>query len=196
MSRFRLPRKLQRAKMALKRFTSSFQSKLRSFSLSKTIKTNASRLLAYCSTHLLLHFNKRSITRPPHLHHPYRNFYQSHSNKSQLYNNFSAIYIDQLYASGSETRSTHTKQLHAHAESSNRGKAVVDEKAMPSRRGEPREKSLYSIEDAWREAVAKSPQLRPVDERAEEFIHKFHQDVKLQKERSTLEFEEMLARGA
>ncbi|KAJ8770984.1 hypothetical protein K2173_022885 [Erythroxylum novogranatense] len=124
------------------------------------------------------------------------NFYQSHSNKSQLYNNFSAIYIDQLYASGSETRSTHTKQLHAHAESSNRGKAVADEKAMPSGRGEPREKSLYSIEDAWREAVAKSPQLRPVDERAEEFIHKFHQDTKVQKERSILEFEEMLARSA
>lgn len=56
--------------------------------------------------------------------------------------------------------------------------------------------SLYSVEDAWQAVVASSPQLRGVDERAEEFISKFREDMKLQKERSILEFQEMLARGA
>jgi hypothetical protein len=35
-----------------------------------------------------------------------------------------------------------------------------------------------------------------VDERAEEFIYKFREENKLQKEKSILEYEERLARGA
>jgi len=54
---------------------------------------------------------------------------------------------------------------------------------------------LNTIEDAWKVVVAKSPQLH-VDEKAEEFISKFREDMRLQKERSMLEFQEMLARSA
>lgn len=60
---------------------------------------------------------------------------------------------------------------------------------------ENQNRSVNSIEDAWNAIVAKSPQLRCVDERAEEFIYKFHEDMKIERERSLLEFQEMLARS-
>ncbi|KAF9673570.1 hypothetical protein SADUNF_Sadunf10G0037800 [Salix dunnii] len=53
-----------------------------------------------------------------------------------------------------------------------------------------RSRSVYSIEDAWREVVARSPRLWSVDERAEEFIYKFREEIKLQKDKSIFEFEE------
>lgn len=58
------------------------------------------------------------------------------------------------------------------------------------------EKGVSNIEDAWRNVVASSPHLRGVDERAEEFIHKVKEEMKLEKEKSLLEFQEMLARSA
>ncbi|KAL7105500.1 hypothetical protein ACP275_07G049400 [Erythranthe tilingii] len=42
----------------------------------------------------------------------------------------------------------------------------------------------------------KIPQFQGVDERAEEFIAKFRLDMKLERERSIVEFEEMLKRSA
>jgi len=54
---------------------------------------------------------------------------------------------------------------------------------------------IDTIEDAWKIVVGKTPQLQ-VDERAEEFINKFYEDVRLQKERSLMEYQEMLARSA
>lgn len=68
---------------------------------------------------------------------------------------------------------------------------MVDDISLPRK-----SESIYGIEDAWKQVVASSPHLRGVDDRAEEFISKFHQDMKLQKERSLLEFQEMLARSA
>lgn len=66
---------------------------------------------------------------------------------------------------------------------------------MLGRKELPGESGMNAIEDAWQAVVAKSPQLQ-VDEKAEEFISKFREDMKLQKERSLLEFQEMLARSA
>ncbi|GAU25822.1 hypothetical protein TSUD_30860 [Trifolium subterraneum] len=54
---------------------------------------------------------------------------------------------------------------------------------------------IDTIEDAWKIVVAKSPHLQ-VDDRAEEFINKFYEDVRLQKEKSLMEYQEMLARSA
>ncbi|CAJ2628161.1 hypothetical protein L195_g014099 [Trifolium pratense] len=55
--------------------------------------------------------------------------------------------------------------------------------------------NIDTIEDAWKIVVAKTPHLQ-VDDRAEEFINKFYEDVRLQKERSLMEYQEMLARSA
>ncbi|KDP40335.1 hypothetical protein JCGZ_02333 [Jatropha curcas] len=203
MSHSSLERKLQPAKKVWKRFKKALESKFHSFNSSrsvKIIKTKANSFLSYCSLHFFKLFKKRSITRSP----PYRSHLNFYSNKNQLHRNlFSPIYIDQLYsAEATDSAAEQAKNLHSHAEtssssSSSRGKQVVDDdKVLPRREGKAKEKVLYSIEDAWREVVAKSPQLRPVDERAEEFISKFHQEMKLQKEKSVHEFEEMLARSA
>ena len=81
------------------------------------------------------------------------------------------------------------KSTHVQGETS-KGKEVVDKKDLPSGSSD-----IDTIEDAWKAVVAKSPMLQ-VDERAEEFISKFHEDMKLQKERSLMEFQEMLARSA
>ncbi|GAU25247.1 hypothetical protein TSUD_17600 [Trifolium subterraneum] len=53
---------------------------------------------------------------------------------------------------------------------------------------------IDTIEDAWKAVVAKSPMMQ-VDQKAEEFISKFRQDMRLQKEKSLIEFHERLARS-
>ncbi|KAK9288550.1 hypothetical protein L1049_017009 [Liquidambar formosana] len=75
------------------------------------------------------------------------------------------------------------------------GIKVFDGKVKP-RKSKASEKSAFDVDDAWKAIIASSPQLRGVDERAEEFISKFHEEMKLQKEKSILDFEEMLARSA
>lgn len=47
--------------------------------------------------------------------------------------------------------------------------------------------------DKWK--IPLLPQFRGIDERAEDFIAKFRQDMKLQREQSILDFEEMLKRS-
>ncbi|KAK6929781.1 Protein of unknown function DUF761, plant [Dillenia turbinata] len=64
---------------------------------------------------------------------------------------------------------------------------IVDEKAKGVA-------SSSSAAEKWRAAVSMLPQLRGIDERAEEFISKFREEMKLQGENSNLEFQEMLAR--
>ncbi|KAJ9154161.1 hypothetical protein P3X46_027526 [Hevea brasiliensis] len=205
MSYSGLEKKLQPAKRAWKRFAKTVESKfhnLNFYGAIKGIKTSSNRLLSYCSIRFFDPLKKRSVTRPPYRGYHYNNshlYRHYYSNKSQAHKNFSPIYIDQLYSVEAEGSSYSLQaKKHFHAETSSRGKQVVDKQVLPRKveKEKEKEKVLYSIEDAWREVVAKSPQLRPVDERAEEFISKFHREIKLQKEKSILEFEEMLARGA
>ncbi|BAT96635.1 hypothetical protein LR48_Vigan02g008000 [Vigna angularis] len=72
-------------------------------------------------------------------------------------------------------------------------RSLTDKHRSQNQSGES--SGLNTIEDAWKVVVAKSPQLH-VDQKAEEFISKFREDMRLQKERSMLEFQEMLARSA
>ncbi|CAI0457926.1 unnamed protein product [Linum tenue] len=51
---------------------------------------------------------------------------------------------------------------------------------------------METLEDAWRVVVARSPQLRPVDVRAEEFIYNFRAGMKTQKTKSILEKQNLL----
>ncbi|CAH8261530.1 unnamed protein product [Arabidopsis lyrata] len=52
-----------------------------------------------------------------------------------------------------------------------------------------------SMEGAWRRVVAASPHLK-VDEKASEFIYKFKEEMRMEKERSFLEFQERLIRSS
>ncbi|KAJ4825715.1 hypothetical protein Tsubulata_001214 [Turnera subulata] len=208
MSHPGLAKKLQPAKKALKRFARKVQAKFRDFNFSKAIEaiqTKTNTLITYCSFHFFHPFKKRTIARSKYHNPPYNHIYQYYS-KSPAYN-FSPIYIDQLYAAdhhhkpAAASSTVAAKRPHVNAETSSKGKQVVHQEKRPVVRKEGnnnkgKEKILDSIEDAWKEVVAKSPQLRPVDERAEEFIHNFKKEIRLQKDRSAAEYQEMLARSA
>ncbi|KAK2643650.1 hypothetical protein Ddye_018845 [Dipteronia dyeriana] len=189
MYRSSLAKKLKPAKRAWKGFTKKLQSKLHSLNIPKTIKTTTHCLLTFCSRHLFMPLKKRFLTKPASRHqYPYIYQYQN----QLLQKNFAAIYIDNLYQDGHPLSSVHVKQ-YSHAETSRSTKDSVEEKSSSS--SVPK-KSVYSIEDAWEAVVARSPQLRGVDERADEFIYKFREDMKIQRERSLLEYQEMLSRGS
>ncbi|KAL8515807.1 hypothetical protein ACS0TY_014487 [Phlomoides rotata] len=69
-------------------------------------------------------------------------------------------------------------------------RAKIDEDKEKGKSNE----SSKSNADKWK--IPLLPKFRGIDERAEEFIAKFRQDMKLEREQSILEFEEMLKRSA
>ncbi|KAJ4722719.1 Cotton fiber protein [Melia azedarach] len=192
MNHTSLAKKLKPAKRAWKSFTTKLQSKIRSLNLPNTIKTNTYRFINFCSRHFFIPFKQRFLTKFSHRRHSYNHLYYQYHNQNQL-RSFSAIYIDNLYAEPLSS-SAHAKKIHAHHAETSKGKEVVsEEKAASNKKSKD---SVYSVEDAWNAVVASSPQLRCVDERAEEFIYKFREDMKLQREKSLLEFQDMLTRSA
>ncbi|XWS13851.1 hypothetical protein CRYUN_Cryun36dG0074300 [Craigia yunnanensis] len=196
MAPLNLAKKLKPARKAWKSFTNKLKSKLHNFHVPNSIKAATHRLLEFCSLHLFAPFKKRFLSRytsnRPHRY-KYNHLYHYQHYQSQLLENRKVINIDQLYA---EPVSMQAKRVESQAETSRRNE-VDDDKAL-QRKGKEKEeeKSIYSSEDAWKAIVAKSPHLRGVDERADEFIYKFHEDRKLEKKRSDLDFQEMLARSA
>lgn len=181
MSRSSFAKKLYHAKKAWKSFTITVQSKLHKLRTSKAIKATTRRLLAMRSFRFLLPFKRHNLNQPSYQLYGQQCYNQVH------YKNFAAIHIDELY--DEPVAGYYSKTLHARAGTS-KGKEVVGEKSLPRK-----SEGIYGIEDAWKAVVASSPHLQGVDDRAEEFISKFREDMKLQKERSLLEFQEMLARG-
>ena len=192
MPRWMLAKKLGRAKRAWKSFTGKVESKLHELNIPKAIKTTTKRLLDLRYVRLFIPSKLRTLTKTPSTYSRnqyYNHHYQHHS--KFLHKNASTVHIDELFAQSAGNAHTKNLRLVAQAETS-RGKEGLDEGNTATRNS----KSIYSVEDAWQAVVARSPQLRVVDERAEEFIYKFRQDMKLQKERSNLEFQERLARSA
>ncbi|XP_013596834.1 PREDICTED: uncharacterized protein LOC106305000 [Brassica oleracea var. oleracea] len=79
------------------------------------------------------------------------------------------------------------------------GETKSDEKVVGRKKEREEEEGpqeiVDSMEDAWMRVVAASPHLR-VDEKADQFINKFREAMRLDKERSLLEFQERLIRSA
>ncbi|RDX68759.1 hypothetical protein CR513_52214, partial [Mucuna pruriens] len=212
MARTRLAtKKLQPAKKAWKSFSNTVQHKLHKLNITKSIKATLQCLLsAFRSlSHLIhskLHHSSSLITKRPQYSTSYYHVVQ--------HKHCAAIHIDDLFdkANSMSMHATNKRSAHAQGETS-KGKEKVKEKEEHSiykgssnlvgechnqnnsDDGVNESKDLNTIEDAWKIVVAKSPQLR-VDQKAEEFISKFREDMRLQKERSMLEFQEMLARIA
>lgn len=183
MHRSRLARKLKPAKRAWRSFTSKLKSKLESLNIPNAIKTTTHGLIRFCSHHLLMPLKNRFVTKSASRRH----FSYLYHNDHLLHKNFAAIYIDHLYQ---EPPPPPLVSKTEHVKGSNAAETQTGSSSSTS--GEV----LNSIEDAWQAIVAKSPQLRGVDERAEEFIYKFREDMKIQRERSLLEYQQMLARAS
>lgn len=184
MSRLKLAKKLQPAKKAWKSFSNTLKSKVHKLNIPMLIKTTLQRLIStfHSLSHLKSSRRHRSLTTTR----PYSTSYYHVQRK-----NFAAISIDDLFAETASVsvHATSNSTHHAKGQTS-RGKGVNGN--MDLHGGES--SGMNTIEDAWKAVVAKSPQLQ-VDEKAEEFIYKFREDMRLQKERSLLEFQDMLARS-
>ncbi|KAI4318031.1 hypothetical protein L6164_025843 [Bauhinia variegata] len=183
MSRPRQTKKLHPAKKAWRSFSNALQSKIHKLNIPRAIKNTIQRLVS--SLHSLASLiptnsrARRSRTRR------YSTSYYQVQHK-----NF-AVRIDDLYAEPANNVKFQAKSLHAQGETSRgKGNEVIREKESTGENSQ-----IDTIEDAWKAVVARSPQLQ-VDEKAEEFINKFHQDMRLQKEMSLLEFQERLKRSA
>ncbi|XP_061347660.1 uncharacterized protein LOC133293138 [Gastrolobium bilobum] len=111
-----------------------------------------------------------------------RPFAAAASNYNVHSNNMSTIPIDDLFAEPASD-SMHVHAYYTHAQ----GETIIGNEVIGS-------SVIETLEDAWRVVVANSPQLQ-VYERAEQFISMFYEDLRIQKEMSLLEFQEMLARG-
>lgn len=187
MSRLKLTKKLKPAKKAWKNFSNTVQSKLHKLNISKAFKTTLQLILS--AFHTLSH-----LILPSKIHRSLTAKNKSYSTSSYSYvqrKNFAAIHINDLYSEPSSSLSmnaSNSTHNHTQGETSRRGKEVHDEN-MDLHGDE-----IDTIEDAWKAVVAKSPLLQ-VDQKAEEFIYKFREDMRLQKEKSLLEFQERLARS-
>ncbi|KAK7393686.1 hypothetical protein VNO78_22249 [Psophocarpus tetragonolobus] len=199
MSRTRLGKKLQPTKKAWKCFSNTVRYKL---NIPKSIKATLQRLLSafHSLGHLINSRLHHSLTTPRQRATSYYHVQHKHC---------AAIHIDDLFGNKANNsvvsmHATVTNRSSAHAQgqgetSKSKGKEKEEHDIY---RGKCRNQNhdgessgLNTIEDAWKVVVAKSPQLQ-VDQKAEEFISKFREDMRLQKERSMLEFQELLARSA
>ncbi|CDO99235.1 unnamed protein product [Coffea canephora] len=185
MSRFNLAEKLLPAKKAWKSFKTKFQSKLQKLKTSKAIK----RTKKYC-IHTLISIRVfipcklyALINRSP-LRSRLRFYHHDHQHTGSS----SAIYVDELFPGHARHYSSLAKMV---ASSSSAGNKVKLEETTSS--NVTSTSAAASAADAWK--IPLSPHLRCVDERAEDFISKFHQEMKLEREQSIIDFHEMLARG-
>ncbi|KAF8015859.1 hypothetical protein BT93_H1414 [Corymbia citriodora subsp. variegata] len=197
MSRRGLGKKLLPAKKAWKAITNNLRSRLNKLKNSRFVEEASHRLLSSRFIRYLLSLafrGRRSLARTSpytgrqHLHHNYHHY--RYQGRDAYEKDFAPIYIDELFDEPSSLSSSRTTVC-VKGETSRSSTQVEGGKLAGERNGE-RE---YDIDERWRAIVAMSPQLR-VDERAEEFISKFKEDMKLQRERSDIEFQERLRRSA
>lgn len=183
MSRLRLSKKLKPAKKAWKNLSNNFQSKLHKLNIQKAFKTTLQRLLSlfHSITHLITSktTHHRSLTSSKSLYSPSTSYYHFQQK------NFAPIPIYNKPSSSSSSNSSSIR--HAQVNTSREIQKVHDDDNNNNN-------EMDTIEDAWKAVVAKSPMMH-VDQKAEEFIYKFREDIRLQKEKSLLEFHERLARS-
>ncbi|KAG5061797.1 hypothetical protein JHK85_002980 [Glycine max] len=205
MSRKRLGKKLQPAKKAWKSFSNTVQHKLHKLNIPKSMKTTLQRLLsAFHSLGHLIHSRlHRSLTtiRPRGATSNYYHAQYKHCAAIHIYdlfdhkaNSVSMHATNKASARATQVQGETSKGKEKEEHGIYKGNNFVGEcRNQQGHGGESSSSGLNTIEDAWKVVVAKSPQLH-VDQKAEEFISKFREDMRLQKERSMLEFQEMLAR--
>ncbi|OWM70455.1 uncharacterized protein LOC116207092 [Punica granatum] len=196
MSRLSFPKKLLPVRQAWKGLASGLRSKLTKLKESKLIRTTTHRILSSKFLHrLFVPFKRRSLAKTSNFCHFQPRLYQYYRN------NCPSIYIDELFEDDerhgpSWNSSRRVPVDHEKGETSN-GREEARAKPSELVGNQRREgKVAYDVDEVWRNIVASSPQLRCVDERAEDFISKIKEDMKLQRERSILEFQEMLKRSA
>ncbi|XP_010532640.1 PREDICTED: uncharacterized protein LOC104808623 [Tarenaya hassleriana] len=190
MPPLRINKKLKPAKRAWKSFTEMLKSKFRDLEIAKSIRDSTSRVLEFLSRRLVLPFKTRYLKNTSSRTHRYRYKYNDNSYRYMQIQQYQrqpgrdcsdSCVADRFYKGGEGVRKRKEKV-----------EGRKEEKGEEEGEGE---ETVDSMEEAWRRVVAASPHLR-VDERAEEFICRFREEIRIDKERSFLEFQERLKRSA
>lgn len=183
MSSFNLVKKLLPAKKAWKRFTQIFQSKLHNVKISKPVKKLTHHLKSIHSIRGLIprKIRARALCKSHYDHH--RHYYYNHH---QLQKSFAAIYVEDLFEGPKQTNQPKGASKAKEMGSTSSAKIIDHEKTLRRERKANETSTSGVVGDAW----------KGIDERAEEFISKFREDMNLQREQSIINFQEMLARSA
>ncbi|KAI3469774.1 hypothetical protein Pfo_026437 [Paulownia fortunei] len=206
MSSFNLAKKLQPARKAWKSFKNHLQSRLRHPKFVKTIITSRQHCTSsWRSISLFIHRKFLALTKRAPPHHDHHRFHRS----------YSAIYVDELFPGpvplaeprktkenmdeSSSGKSANKSRPGSTTATHNDGKIQIQAQQKGLAAGKGKAKAGESSKssgpaDKW--TIPMLPQFRGIDERAEEFIAKFRQDMKIQREQSILDYEEMLKRSA
>ncbi|XP_010488382.1 PREDICTED: uncharacterized protein LOC104766238 [Camelina sativa] len=198
----RLSKKKNEVKRAWKSFTNKLRSKVRNLEIVTLVRDSTSCLLHGISCSLIVLFKTRYLQNTNSRTHFNISYSHSHSHSLRQRSRF-LKFLSRPFAK--------RKCLKRHSEGSYRqiykyqsqllGQGAIrrEEKVLGRKKEKEEEDGAQelvgSMEDAWRRVVAASPHLR-VDERATEFIYKFEEEMRMEKERSFLEFQERLIRSA
>ncbi|XP_043691170.1 uncharacterized protein LOC122641908 isoform X2 [Telopea speciosissima] len=194
MSCLSLGNKLPPPKRAWESFTSKLQRKLHKLKQSKAIiKKTTSRLNTTLAavlnrspsfpSRLLQRETKRRViarSSASTLRRPHKQYHKHHSRKQK----FAPVYVDDLFT-------TEPISVQASTTVTTTGK-VIEKSPVES----SSDITYVPPKDCSGQAVMEVPQLQGVDKRAEEFIAKFKEEMRLQRQRSFGEYQEMLARGS
>ncbi|GAB4843120.1 hypothetical protein Ancab_013096 [Ancistrocladus abbreviatus] len=129
------------------------------------------------------HHHPRSFTSSYVNYSHHYNPHRQHHRRTQETKKSASVYVDMLF---SEKQVSKADQMGASTSSSGNS---TNEKGKDLG-------IIISGREAWKAYVSSMPPIRGIDERAEEFISKFRQQMRLQREQSILDFQEMLARSA
>lgn len=195
MALSRFSKKKKMVKRALKRLSKKLRSKFRDLKIAASIRDSTSRLLCVISHRLIVPFKTRylqnTITRT------HFNNYYSHGHDQRQRFRFLEFFSSPFAKTKYIRRKSETNHLQIYQYQSQG--AMCEEKDLGRKKEkeevEGTKKIVDSMEDAWRRVVAASPHLSRVDERASEFIFKFREEMRTEKERSLLEFQERLKRS-
>ncbi|KAK9672883.1 hypothetical protein RND81_12G132000 [Saponaria officinalis] len=171
-----MPKKLKKlpssSKKAWNSFTSSISPKLRNLhhllnnKLPKPVSKTASRLL-----HLRCH----------HHHRPFKGCLCYKKHQYHHIQPLSTVSVDKLLENNKNNNNNSNSNSNNNINNENSEKG----NGSSSKTGQVK----------WKEYVSKLPIIRGIDERADEFILRFRQQMKLQREQSIIDFHDMLARS-
>uniref|UniRef100_A0A7C9DLE7 Uncharacterized protein n=1 Tax=Opuntia streptacantha TaxID=393608 RepID=A0A7C9DLE7_OPUST len=108
------------------------------------------------------------------------------------------VHVDRLFGESSKTQTTGLTSTGAGEQDSGPSNEDHRNQETEQRRRRSRAKAgdMETKDVKWKEYASSLPTIRGVDERAEEFISKFRQEMQLEREQSILEFQKMLTRSA
>ncbi|KAF2533600.1 hypothetical protein F2Q70_00030401 [Brassica cretica] len=176
-------------KRAWKRFTHKLRSKFRDIKIAASVRDSTSRLLRVISHHLIVPFRTRYLQNTiPRIH-----FNRGYSHNHSHFLEFFSHPFGKRKCRRRHSESIYKQIYQYEGQRWRQGETKSDEKVVGRKKEKEEEEGpqeiVDSMEDAWMRVVAASPHLR-VDEKADQFINKFREAMRLDKERSLLEFQE------